>query len=968
MTDRKVKFSFAVGAAILFSSIPLVAQRARVSLHGQVTDPSGAAIPGATVRVIGPHKTTAQTQTNQEGKYTFSDLTPGAYTIEIGAANFTTLRETGVVVAGKAQVVNAQLAIHAEKQQVTVQSETGKVSLSPQHNASALVLTGSALKALSNDPDELQQELEALAGPAAGPNGAQIYIDGFQGGDLPPKEDILEVKVNQNPFTAEHAELGYGRIEIITKPGYQKFHGSAFTFGNDSILNSRNPFAPQEPNYHSYMFNGNVGGPLGKKASFFMDLFHRTLDNVSVINAEQVVPSGPTTFALAPITQALSSPQNMTGLFSRVDLQLGQKNVLSIMPHYFQNTAANQGIGQFDLQEQAYDSGHHSEGVHALDTAVLSAMAVNSLRIGIEHQNNSQTPYNTGPEVNIPNYFVTGGNSQGLYSESQNHFEAEDTLDLTHGRNSFVFGGMLQNVNESLSNSAGFNGGYTFASLGAYLATLQGVAQGLTASQILAAGGGASQFTLTAGNPRASADLLNAAFYAEDTRRVRPNFSLTLGLRFETQNHISDHADFAPRLSLAWGIGHGAAPKTVLRAGFGLFYDRFGMSNILQAEQLNGINEQRYVVYQPGFFPPTVPAASSLTTAASFPALYQIDSNLRAPYVAESAIGLDRQIARNIKASVTYVNSHGVHQIQTRDINAPLPGTYVPCTVLSPQPCTPSPGIRPFGNIGNVYQYESGGIYNENQLIVNFSVLAGARLTLFGYYSLSYANGDAGFIMNPYDISQSYGTASFVVRNHSLLGGTFGLPYGFQLSPFLFITSGNPYNVTLGGIDLFGTGSFDARPALAAPGATGPNIISTKLGVFNIAPGPGVALIPVNSFVGPSQVSLNARFSKTFYFGKEGGVSGGPGWHGRSSGLGGRGLGSQGPSFFHHGGENRRYSLEVGLMVHNVFNHVNLATPDGTLTPVPSPFFGVSNSLGGGFFGAGEGANRSVNLIVHFNF
>ena len=186
----------------------------------------------------------------------------------------------GIVIArGQPQVVNAQLSVAVEKQQITVTDTTTKVSVNPDENASALVIKGKDLEALSDDPDELQSELEALAGPSAGPNGGQIYIDGFTGGQLPPKSSIREIRVNQNPFSAQYDALGYGRIEILTKPGTDKLHGQLFADGNDSAFNTRNPFATEIPGYHSEMFNGNIGGPINKKTSFYVDGQRRDIED-----------------------------------------------------------------------------------------------------------------------------------------------------------------------------------------------------------------------------------------------------------------------------------------------------------------------------------------------------------------------------------------------------------------------------------------------------------------------------------------------------------------------------------------------------------------------------------------------------------------------------------------------------------------------------------------------------------------
>ena len=125
---------------------------------------------------------------------------------------------------------------------------------------------------LPDDPDELLTDLQALAGPSAGPNGGQLYIDGFTAGQLPPKSSIREIRINQNPFSAEYDKLGYGRIEVFTKPGTDKFHGQLF--GQWKRLRfqlTESLWGANQPGYDSTQFSGNLGGPINKKSSFFFD-------------------------------------------------------------------------------------------------------------------------------------------------------------------------------------------------------------------------------------------------------------------------------------------------------------------------------------------------------------------------------------------------------------------------------------------------------------------------------------------------------------------------------------------------------------------------------------------------------------------------------------------------------------------------------------------------------------------------
>ena len=249
---------------------------AAAAIHGHIADPTGALIPGATVNITNALGVAVKSTTSDaSGSYSVTGLAPGGYIVQAtveGFANFTS--PTLQLAAGQTKRVDVSMAIEATEQSVTVTDEEGapEVSTDAGSNASAIVLKGKDLDALSDDPDELSNELTALAGPSAGPNGGQIYIDGFTGGTLPPKSAIREIRINQNPFSAEFDRIGYGRIEILTKPGTDKLHGRGFLQGNDSSFNTQNPFAPP-PSYHSLQYNGTISGSINKKASLFVSVY-----------------------------------------------------------------------------------------------------------------------------------------------------------------------------------------------------------------------------------------------------------------------------------------------------------------------------------------------------------------------------------------------------------------------------------------------------------------------------------------------------------------------------------------------------------------------------------------------------------------------------------------------------------------------------------------------------------------------
>jgi Carboxypeptidase regulatory-like domain len=976
--------------AVLASHMP--AQTATGTLRGRITDPSGAVISNATIAATTGDGKSVTAITNSQGIYEFKGLAPGEYTITATAKGFSLDQEEAVqVTAGQVQQFDIALSIAVEKENVEVQEETPTVDVSPENSAGTLVLKGKDLDALSDDPDELSSELEALAGPSAGPNGGQIYVDGFTGGQLPPKSAIREIRINQNPFSAQYDQLGYGRIEIFTKPGTDKFHGQFMLNGNSSAFNALNPFISETPGYYSEIFNGNVSGPLGKNASFFFTAQQRNIDNVSVVVAQVLGPGN----TIVPFNGAVPSPAQRLNISPRVDFQLSKNNTLTARYQYVRNNQDNAGIGQFSLPSVGYNSHSTEQTVQISDTQVISPNIVNETRFQYIRDSDDQLPLSTDPTLIVQGAFTGGGSSQGTVVSNQDHYELQNYTSIAHGKHFIKFGGRLRGTLYSSSQDSGFNGAYNFSSLTAYQITEVGLQEGLTPAEIRAMGGGASQFSLVAGQPLSDVSMVDTGLYAEDEWRLRPNISLSYGVRYETQTGIPYEGNWAPRLSLAWGLGHSKTqPKTVLRGGYGIFYDRFSYNYLLQAERYNGTTQQQYIVSNPNFYPliPTPSQLSQLcqppTPCQLSPTVYQVQPSLHVPYTLEAAFSVERQVTKNATVSVTYLNSRGVHQLFLRNANAPLPGTYPPY----------SPPIRPLDTTANVYQYNSGGVFEENQLIANFRVSVGKTLSLFGFYSLGYANSDLGsggpisissggegfggafggggggspqFVMNSYDPMEDYGRAAFDVRNRIFIGGTISLPYAFRLSPFILANSGTPFNIIVGQ-DLNGDSIFNDRPALAGTAGPGGAVKVTPYGTFNTAPIPGQPITPINYGTGQSVFTLNLRLSKTFGLGPKvdshsasGGQRGGPGGGGRGGGLGGRGLtGPGGGPFIFSGETSRKYNLTFSVSARNLLNNVNYAPPIGNLD---SPLFGTSNALAGAPFSSGS-ANRRIDLQMLFSF
>jgi hypothetical protein len=941
---------------LLFATASLAAQAPGAALRGQVSDPSGAFIPGAIITATAGDGSVKTATTDGLGRFEIRELPPGRYTVRALATGFGIREQNLELRAGAPVSVNFSLPIEVDRQEVTVSDSAAQVDVDPASNAGAVVLENGDLEALSDNPEDLAEDLQALAGPGAGPNGGEIYVDGFSGGRIPSKQSIREIRVNQNPFSAEYDRLGFGRIEIFTKPGADKLRGEAFFSFGDARFNSRNPFAADKPPYQRKFFGANLGGPLGKKASFFVDFDRRDVEETAVVNALTLDESlNPVNFSTA-----ILNPTLRTEISPRVDFQLSPNHTLTARYEWEKTSRENEGIGVFSLPSRAYDSRNVEHMVQLTETAVLSARAVNETRFRFFRDNVDELGRNREPTVQVLEAFTSGGAQIGEAYTHEDRYELANTTSVTAGSHFVKFGARLRGEWVSDFSSQNFNGTYTFTSLDAYRTTLLGLEQGLTLPEIRARGGGPSQFTIIGGDPLASVRQLDVGLWAQDDWRLRPNFTLSAGLRYEGQSNINDHFDIAPRVGFAWGIGSrsgGRSPQTVVRGGFGMFYDRFDEELVLQATRLNGVTQQQFVVPFPDFFP-QAPDLAALSANRLPQAVREIDSGLRTPYIVQSAIGVERQLPKGLTLAVTYANSRGVHMLRSRNVNAPLPGT----------------GVRPFGDIGNLYLYESSGQFKQNQLITNFRGRL-RNVSFFGFYALNDASGNTDgpgtFPSNQYDLSTEWGQTAYNVRHRFLVGGSLSAPGGLRLSPFVMAASGQPFNIVVGR-DLNGDAQFTDRPALATDLARA-SVVRTAWGALDTDPLPGQVLVPRNYGEGPGRFTVNLRLSKTIGLGERvsqrsrGGGPSGPGGGGLMLGRRRGGSGMRG------GGEDsgHRYTLTFLVQARNLLNNVNPAPPVGNLS---SPLFGQSNALAGGFGGRGGGgggsasANRRIDFQLRFSF
>ncbi|HWE51615.1 MAG TPA: carboxypeptidase regulatory-like domain-containing protein [Bryobacteraceae bacterium] len=995
------------------------------SIRGLVTDPSAAVVPGATVVASG-NGVTRTAKSDGQGRYTLANVPPGAYSIRADASGFVTFTQSDInVSSGQANGFDIALQIAAEAQQVQVTDQAASsLSTDASSNVGAIVLKEADLEALPDDPDDLQADLEALAGPSAGPNGAQFFVDGFSGGQLPPKSSIREIRINSNPFSSEFDRPGFGRIEILTKPGTDSYHGQAFVNYGNKVFDSRNPFLTSAPPLYNYtLLTGNLGGPINKKSSFFIDYNRRDINENSLVNARYLNAS----LQEVPYNAAVVVPNRQWQISPRLDYAINANNTLVLRYNHTQSSNLT-GVGGFTLPNQETQSYTKGNTVQITETAILGTKAVDETSFQFRDNHNNINNANGDPSVpglNVNGSFMAGGAPYGLangLAASNNDnlgFELRNFVTLAQGSHAIKIGFRARQNNQSILSTSNFNGSYTFnapntqngvpacfagtgitapTSLDLYQQTEEMLSQGIPISTILAQGCGPSEFTLNGGIVYQPVRQFDLGAYVQDDWRFRPNLTINMGFRYETQNNIHDHFDPAPRIGFAWAPGaKGNKPsKTVIRGGYGIFFDRFDESNTLNTLRYNGSAEQNYLINtsNPGsaaalayFAPsaattcftvtsgncstPVIPPASLL--AAQNQVIYRVSSSYRAPYQSQMAVGVDRQLPGRTQLSVNFIDTRGVHVQRLRDINAPLDS---------------NPLLRPFAGFGDIYQYESSGIFKQSQLVFSANSRLNSHFSLQGNYAYGHAHTNAsGFPMDQYNDAQDWGRAPYDVRSRAVITGNIGLPWRISASPFMQMSSGSPFNITTGQT-YNGDGIYNARPGFASASQCGlglPSIKCTPFGNFNVDPGVGAQVIPFDYAEGPATFSVNLRLSRTWGWGERkgtdanrprggggrggppgggGGGRGGPpgGGFGGFGGGGGRGGGGFGG--FGGGGNNNRYNVTATVSARNLLNHVNDGTPNGALN---SPFFGQSLALAQGV-GGGSAGNRKIELQVRFSF
>lgn len=865
------------------------------TLTGTVIDPSGARIPRAAVHIHGNDFDT-DLKANGEGVFVVT-LKSGAYTLAIDAPEFRELTREIQIESGRHDNLSFRLSIEVADEIVSINPwATGG------DKTNSINLSGDNLQILSDDPETLREELSNMAGGGTGILAPQFYVDGFSNGQVPPKSAIRAIHINNNPYSVVYDRPGFGRVEIETRAGNRQLHGMFDVGGTDDSFNAGNPFAPTQPPYYQLLFRGNVSGPINKTTSYFLAGNTSDLQNNAIVNA--VDPSS----AGAQLSEGVRNPVRSDDYSLRLDHQFSIANQMNGRYEIQRTQQTNAGVGLLVLPSEGYTNALTTQIFQLDDNEIINPRLVNDVRFQYLRTRLNQEPNSTSPTVIVQGSFSAGGSPTQVTRDNQDEYEFQENLSIDRGRHFLRAGTRYRFFRDSNSSNAGFNGEYVFPDVASYEADAP------------------TQYSITTGETGAAVSTGDLSVYAEDEWKLSRAFTLNYGLRYETQTAVPDHNGPAPRFGFAWAIGRKAAraPFVTLRGGAGLFYQRLTATDLLPSVRQNGINQV------------------TLLNGAQ-PTIYRVDPQLKTSRNFLASITVERVIGRIGSITANYLEADGRHAYLLRNANAPLPGTYNPANPLS--------GVRPLGGAQNIYQDTAEGTGRQQSFYTNLNLNPRPWLYLFAFYVAgvghSDSDGTSWFVSNSYDIRQDYGRDSSDTRQQFYLGGSFNLPHGLAVRPFVSARSGRPFNITTG-TDLNGDTIYNDRPAFATD-LSRPSVVRTAYGTFDSDPLSTQTLIPYNYGHGPALAWVDLQLSEALHVGprpaKQQAASANP-----------KGKPGQAPE--------RPWQLTFSIEVENLFNHTNAANPVGVLS---SPLFGKSLTVANDFSSL-TAANRTVLLHSTFNF
>ena len=734
------------------------------SITGTVVDPHQAGVLGAKITLTRADGTQAQfTNADSKGAFRFQGVPPGNYDVQIEQPGFKPSVSRVRVGNQAPRPINVALVLADVRQEVTIGAESTRVNTNASDNVDTVTLDRSALDDLPIfDQDFIGTMSRFLDASSVGTNGVTLIVDGVEGSRAGVSASaIQEVKLNQDPYSAEYSRPGRGRIEIITKPGSAAFHGTFNFVFRDYHLNARDPFALVRPPEQRRIFEGNITGPLGhsKKTSFLISANREEEDAQATVFARGL--SG-------AIQETAPSPQRNTELSGSINHQISDSHLISIRGVYTDRTIQNQGVGGLTLPEAGANFEDREDLIFFNYTGSLTKKLLNQFRLLVARQHTPTTSINSGPKIVVLGAF-TGGGAQADRLQTENHVIFTENLIWSEGKHTIRTGFNISDLSRrSLDDNTNMIGTYTFS-------TLQDYQQNHPFSLLRQTGNGHVVFL---------EKVLGG--FVQDEFRALPNLQISLGVRYDWQNYFHDNNNFSPRLSLAYAPGK--SKKLVIRAGSGFFYDRTGPGPIFDLLRYDGNQLRQYLITNPVYPDPLALGPTNVV---------RLEPGVKIPYTLQYSTSVERQLGKSTTLTINYTGMRGVHMFRSRDVNAPPPPLYL---------------ARSDPNLNVWRQIESAGDLESHSLEIGLRGNVTRHFTGMVQYTLGRAynnvgasptgggrtTGINGFPANNYDLSGEWSRADFDQRNRFSLLGTLTPGRYFKLGVSLSLYSGQPYTETTG--------------------------------------------------------------------------------------------------------------------------------------------------------------------------
>ena len=707
-----------------------------------VIDQTGAALITASVVLTGASGTAVTMAADERGEATFTGLEPGTYTIRAAAEAFEPF-EGRLTIEKGANAVTLELPLAGISEDVLVETDMA----GPDGSGFTTSLSEQEIAELPDDPDELQQVLEQMAGP-----GATIRVNGFRGGRLPPKSQIQSVRFRRNSYAADTHEAGGFGIDIVTRPGNSAWRGMTSVGFRDESLNARNAFAPSLGPEQYRRFGFAADGPIVKgKTSLAINV-----DANASYDSQTIVATTPE----GRLNDQVRRPDDRLFALARIDHQLTPSQMIRLELRRENEENENLGVGDFNLQERAYTSrGRESSLRFSLNGLVAPAVA-HELKVRFEDSRIETSSFSSAPAVVVIDAFSSGG--AGQQGDRRGRLlEVEDNIDFELGRKHRLRAGVqLESTwyrSDELSNG---NGTWTFGDLAQYELGI------------------ATTYTQRVGATLVEYNQTQGAWYIQDDWTPLKTLSVSLGLRHELQTHLDDVWTLAPRVGFAWSPG-----AYTVRGGYGIFHDWFDSGLYEQTLRVNGVTQQEIVIQRPSYPDPS----GGIFANPLPPSRLQVDPNLRMPVLHQASIGIERTFLETLRVMASYTRQRGSNQFRAVNLNAPVPGT----------------SQRPDPSVGNVTQLISDGESEVDRLQVNVNYARPERRLFMGAsYTLGRARNfsDNPFALpaNNYDLDAEWGPSSQDVRHRLFAMINVGLPRGLRLGVFSQAQSARPYNIITG--------------------------------------------------------------------------------------------------------------------------------------------------------------------------